>query len=117
MTNITGAAAAAALGAFVFLSGPTASAEHRDSAESAPRAVATADLDLTNPEDVEALLSRLRYAAARACGGPVPDARTPKERTAYRHCRAAALQEAADQADAPTVDAAITAFVATLQPR
>jgi UrcA family protein len=117
MNKMTGAAIAAALALVAFLSGPAAFAEHGDQPEREVRRVETADLDLTNSQDVEALLSRLRFAAARACGGPVPEVRTPEDRAAYRTCRADALQEAATQTDSPAVDAAIATYVASLQRR
>lgn len=56
------------------------------------------DLDLSQRADAEALLSRLRYAAMRACEVNAVSRPGPRLRRAIEECRTAALDDAVDDA-------------------
>jgi UrcA family protein len=51
------------------------------------------DLDVSHPKGARILLSRIGLAAANACGGPAPKARSAQDVYAYNACR----QRVADQ--------------------
>ena len=62
------------------------------------------DLNLANPAGAEAMMIRIRQAAAQACGG-APQARDPREAQLYRTCTSVAIAGAVRQLNAPLVSA------------
>jgi UrcA family protein len=61
------------------------------------------DLDIEHADDAQALLSRLRYAATRACEVSAEVRPGPALRRRVEECRSAALDEAVAQADSAEV--------------
>ncbi|MEZ5994308.1 MAG: UrcA family protein [Hyphomonadaceae bacterium] len=59
------------------------------------------DLDLNRTEDAASLLSRLRYAAMRACEVDAMQRPGPAARRAINECRNAALEQAVADANEP----------------
>lgn len=74
-------------------------APETDAARAIP--VGYADLDLNQPADAAALLSRLRYAASAACERSEIAQPGPSTRRAIESCRAQALESAVTQLDQP----------------
>lgn len=70
------------------------------------RAVAYADLDLTQQSDAREVVRRVRWAAFRACGGVSEIWATGRDRTQLKRCSAAAVAEAVAALDAPEVQRA-----------
>ena len=64
------------------------------------------DLNLANPAGAQAMMTRIRQAAANACGN-APQAREVKEFRTYRVCVDTAIVNAVRQLNAPLVTALI----------
>ena len=79
-----------------------ASAQTEDAAASVR--VTYADLNLQTHAGARAMLARLEAAAGRVCGNE-PDIRDLARATPYQRCKAAALDAAVRQLDAPLVTA------------
>lgn len=87
----------------VCLAGAAAAQGPDLAAEARAIPVQYADLDLSSARDADALLSRLRYAALRACGGDQIDRAGPATRRAIESCREQAVERAVAQLDEPAL--------------
>lgn len=66
--------------------------------------VSYGDLNLSNPMGAEVMLSRIKFAATRVCGG-LPDIRELRERMNFKKCVRVATEDAVGQVDAPLLTA------------
>jgi UrcA family protein len=62
------------------------------------------DLNLSHPAGASMMLTRIKQAATRVCGGH-PDSRDLRSRAAFKLCVRAAVNEALRQLNAPLVTA------------
>lgn len=81
---------------------PASATERTDPGQSLD--VTYSDLNLANPAGADAMLKRIRHAAAKVCGG-APSAGSLLELRQYRACVRTAVEEAVRRLDAPLVTA------------
>ena len=92
-----------ALGASPALADQVATTGAETSAQERLIVVQHGDLDLSQQDDAAALLSRLRYAAMRACEVSAIERPGASLRRQIRQCQDAALGEAVAETNAPAV--------------
>lgn len=87
----------ALLSACVFAFGAASALAQPNDGEARAVPVRYADLDLSQTEDAQSLLSRLRYAAMRACAAEMQNQEGPAARRAIAECRDSAVAAAVAQ--------------------
>ncbi len=80
---------------------PVLAEEARHNQDARLVTVSHSDLDLSRADDAASLLSRLRYAATRACEVEGVRSESPALRRAVEQCRTDAVAEAVAQINSP----------------
>ncbi|MGE0596910.1 MAG: UrcA family protein [Hyphomonadaceae bacterium] len=89
----------AILSACVLMLGAASAMAQPNDGEARAVPVRYADLDLNNSSDAQSMLSRLRYAAMRACAAEMQNQEGPGARRAIAECRDSAVEAAVAQID------------------